>query len=280
MQQIYNCPQCGGNVQYGITRCPSCGCPLYWQPPASAQEQQYTPPPVQSQPPPVPPYIPPTQRAARPQWASQFAPPPAPSFTQNKQSEQPASNVKERAVIYGAMPPQTPSQPPAPTEPSEDIENPAPVETPSLSLIDKIKEALWLTPPQPAGQSIKQYTSHPQKPASQPQEQYQAPSEKYSEGQNRAVKKDVLVAYLCWLCLGSHYIYLGKTRTQVIFWLTLGGCGLWWIIDGFNLAGMVKDYNIDQLLGNVLQARAEQNVREPKDIRVEKRSPGGLSEFK
>ncbi len=277
MQQIYYCPQCGGNVQYGIVRCPSCGCPLYWQPTTPAQEQQYTPPPDQFQPPPAPQGISPVQGTTHPQWASQFAPPPTPPVTQDKQPEQPEPNLKERPVIYGIMPTQTP----APTEPAQDPENLAAVEKPALSLIDRIKEALWLTPPtQTARQSSKQYAVRPQTPAGNQKEQYQTRPGKYAGGQNRAVKKDVLVAYLCWLCLGSHYIYLGKTRTQVIFWLTLGGCGLWWIIDGFNLSGMVKDYNIDQLLGNVLQTRARQNVREPKDIKVEKRSPGGPAEFK
>ena len=43
-------------------------------------------------------------------------------------------------------------------------------------------------------------------------------------------------------------------RTQIVFWLTLGGLGMWWLIDMIRLPGMVNDYNIDQLLNAVLIA--------------------------
>ena len=52
-------------------------------------------------------------------------------------------------------------------------------------------------------------------------------------------------AYVLWLLLGAHYAFLGKWGLQVIFWLTLGGFCVWWVIDAFRITGMVKDYNKD-----------------------------------
>ena len=183
--------------------------------------------------------------------------------------------MKERPSIYGAMPEQVIEPPPQPVQEEETTATP---EAPAPSLIDRIKAALWLTPPaRPAGEPRAQYTIRPQTRAGQ---QSAATPETSSSLQASATSKDVLMAYLCWICLGCHYLYLGKMRTQVIFWLTLGGCGLWWIIDGFSLPGMVKDYNLDLVLDNVLQSRDKVSCEEPKDIIIEKRSPDGRSEFK
>src|SRR5579884_4011680 len=52
-------------------------------------------------------------------------------------------------------------------------------------------------------------------------------------------------AYLLWLLLGWHYIYLRKWGIQFLFWLTLGGFFIWWIVDLFRIPGMVRDYNKD-----------------------------------
>ncbi len=57
--------------------------------------------------------------------------------------------------------------------------------------------------------------------------------------------KSLPLAYLCWLAGGSHYLYLRRGWMQVFFWMTLGGMGLWWIIDGFRLPRLVHDYNAD-----------------------------------
>jgi TM2 domain-containing membrane protein YozV len=55
--------------------------------------------------------------------------------------------------------------------------------------------------------------------------------------------KSMGVAYLFLLCLGWHYAYLGRWGTQILYWLTAGGFGLWIIIDLFRLASVVQDYN-------------------------------------
>ena len=58
--------------------------------------------------------------------------------------------------------------------------------------------------------------------------------------------KSLPVSYIVWLLLGWHYAYLRNWGTQFLFWITLGGLGLWWIADAFRLPGMVRDYNKDR----------------------------------
>lgn len=59
----------------------------------------------------------------------------------------------------------------------------------------------------------------------------------------RRRSKSIGVAYLLWLCLGWHYAYLGRWGTQILYWLTAGGLGLWILIDLFRLASVVGSYN-------------------------------------
>lgn len=57
--------------------------------------------------------------------------------------------------------------------------------------------------------------------------------------------KSIGFAYALWLFLGWHYAYTNKWGLQVLFWLTFGGFFLWWIIDLFRIARIVKNYNKD-----------------------------------
>jgi len=57
--------------------------------------------------------------------------------------------------------------------------------------------------------------------------------------------KSTGVAYLCWFLFGAHYAYLGKWGIQILFWITLGGIGIWALIDLFTLSGKVNRYNAD-----------------------------------
>lgn len=59
-------------------------------------------------------------------------------------------------------------------------------------------------------------------------------------------KKSLGLAYVFLIVVfWAHYGYLKKWGLQVIFWLTAGGAGIWWLIDIFRLPGMVKRYNTD-----------------------------------
>lgn len=55
--------------------------------------------------------------------------------------------------------------------------------------------------------------------------------------------RNIGIAYLLLFFVGGHYAYLNRWGTQIFFWLTLGGLGIWWLIDVFRLANMVYDFN-------------------------------------
>ncbi len=57
-------------------------------------------------------------------------------------------------------------------------------------------------------------------------------------------KKSPLIAFFLLTCIPSfHYFYLGKVWINLFFWGTIGGFGLWWLIDLFRTVGMVREYN-------------------------------------
>ncbi len=55
------------------------------------------------------------------------------------------------------------------------------------------------------------------------------------------------VAYVFWL-LFSHYGYLRRWGRQVVFWATVGGLLVWWLVDLFRLPRLVEEYNRDTAL--------------------------------
>jgi len=55
--------------------------------------------------------------------------------------------------------------------------------------------------------------------------------------------KSTGTAYLLWFFLGAHYAYLGKWGIQFLYWITLGGLGIWILIDLFTMSGKVERYN-------------------------------------
>ena len=59
----------------------------------------------------------------------------------------------------------------------------------------------------------------------------------------RKKKKSVLIAYLLCVAYGTHNVYLEKADLAFWFWLTAGGCLIWWIIEFFRVPGMVREYN-------------------------------------
>jgi hypothetical protein len=59
----------------------------------------------------------------------------------------------------------------------------------------------------------------------------------------KASRKKLRWAYLRWLLLGSHYLYLRRPFTQILFWATLGGLLLWWLIDLTRIGTLVRKHN-------------------------------------
>ena len=55
--------------------------------------------------------------------------------------------------------------------------------------------------------------------------------------------KSSSTTWLLYLFFGCHYAYLGKWGTQLAYWFTLGGFGIWIFIDLFRVSGLVKRYN-------------------------------------
>ncbi len=55
--------------------------------------------------------------------------------------------------------------------------------------------------------------------------------------------KESSTTYLFYFFFGAHYAYLGKWGTQILFWLTIGGLGIWAIIDLFRISSLVKKHN-------------------------------------
>lgn len=51
------------------------------------------------------------------------------------------------------------------------------------------------------------------------------------------------IAYLCWFFFGVHYAYLGKWGWQILYWITLGGFGVWAFLDLFLIPSKVDNYN-------------------------------------
>jgi hypothetical protein len=50
----------------------------------------------------------------------------------------------------------------------------------------------------------------------------------------RKIKPSTSV-YMSWFLFGSHYAHMGKWGTQILFWLTLGGLGIWAVNDLINM---------------------------------------------
>lgn len=62
------------------------------------------------------------------------------------------------------------------------------------------------------------------------------------------------VTWLLWFFtggLGGHRFYLGKTGTGVAMLFTLGGFGIWTLVDLFLLSGMIKETN-DKIENEIL----------------------------
>jgi hypothetical protein len=69
-------------------------------------------------------------------------------------------------------------------------------------------------------------------------------------------------AFVMYWFLGAHYAYLGKWGIQLAYWFTLGGLGMWLIVDLFRIGGLVKRYNnlIYEELEELEEAKDQRNL--------------------
>lgn len=62
------------------------------------------------------------------------------------------------------------------------------------------------------------------------------------------------VAWFYWAfggIFGLHRLYLGEVGRPILMALTLGGVGVWWIIDAFLLPGKIRELNSRQYAASV-----------------------------
>ena len=50
-------------------------------------------------------------------------------------------------------------------------------------------------------------------------------------------------AYLLWFFLGAHYAYLGQWGKQILYYITLGGLGIWALYDLFTMKNKINQFN-------------------------------------
>jgi len=61
-------------------------------------------------------------------------------------------------------------------------------------------------------------------------------------------------AFVC-AVFGLHYAYLGRWGLLVVYWMTLGGMGIWWFVDLLRVGGLVRDRNTDEALAVLRDVR-------------------------
>jgi len=67
-----------------------------------------------------------------------------------------------------------------------------------------------------------------------------------AEHEFASVRKETRVAYLLWGAtglIGGHRFYLGDTGRSIAMLFTLGGLGVWTLLDGFLVARRVRAVN-------------------------------------
>jgi hypothetical protein len=65
-------------------------------------------------------------------------------------------------------------------------------------------------------------------------------------------KKKLSIGYVLWLIFGFHYLYYGKGWLQLFYWVTLGGLGIWALIDLFRMPS-IRDEANEQIARQTLQ---------------------------
>tara|TARA_B100001094_G_C18071293_1_gene740154 strand:- start:472 stop:786 length:315 start_codon:yes stop_codon:yes gene_type:complete len=75
-------------------------------------------------------------------------------------------------------------------------------------------------------------------------------------------------AYVYFFLFGAHYVYLGKMIIQLLFWITLGGFGIWLLFDLFTLSAKVKVYN-DRIFKKIEELEQQDRfIQEPRNVEL------------
>ena len=76
--------------------------------------------------------------------------------------------------------------------------------------------------------------------------------------------KPIGKTYTHWFLFGSHYAYLGKWNIQVLYWLTLGGIGIWAIADFFRMTEIIikqRESVFEQIEKQILKEKLTQGIQ-------------------
>ena len=68
---------------------------------------------------------------------------------------------------------------------------------------------------------------------------------------NRQARSTATAYFLC-LLVGAHYAYVGRRGIQIVFWVTLGGLLIWWVVDLFRIPAMIRRYN-EEVATNIMR---------------------------
>jgi len=93
--------------------------------------------------------------------------------------------------------------------------------------------------------------------------------------------KSTGTAYLCWFFLRVHYAYLGKWGLQILYWITLGGLGIWILIDLFTIPSKVAKHNLEismQIEAIEKNEKEEMHARNMAMISAARGNTGSVSE--
>lgn len=58
-------------------------------------------------------------------------------------------------------------------------------------------------------------------------------------------RRSMAFCYLAHILFAVPYGYLNQWAWQIVFWLTCGGCGIWWLLLFFCIPNMTHEYNRD-----------------------------------
>lgn len=92
-------------------------------------------------------------------------------------------------------------------------------------------------------------------------------------------KSRLVVTLLAWFfgVFGAHRFYLGKTGTALLMLFTLGGLGIWALVDFIlAVAGVMEDKD-GRLIKNWEGSTEKRNTSEPLDIARERYAKGEIS---
>ncbi|GAA4847249.1 TM2 domain-containing protein [Algivirga pacifica] len=115
------------------------------------------------------------------------------------------------------------------------------------------------------------------------------------------MKKSPIISYILHFFLGAHHGYMGEWGKQILFWLTGGGFGIWWLILTFtiprNIRRRNREISKDVLKDVLLRYRKRQNKAlhkeparvaskrtlnipfDPTDLRLENLEKGFMIDF-